>query len=312
MWCYSKVLAPPLPRWKFGNPCLSSKRDKVSYFTASYSYISIMWSRVLSDHPGRTLVFCQRAFTGLCHILGNVLFFCAAYWNFSFSVLYYSVCAAVLSLAVLHLNGLLIVVRETWIFLYKWVCHWSYILSSAWRFLCPCAQLLSLPVRSFTYVLQLLLPIVKHGLNWGIQWWLELSEEVWVGSQRKSRKSFTLRFQPCFGHSVLCQEKSLYSAHGYLHSISLVGLEAGSRILHFLLQFRAVHCLICFVRSSQDPDLTVQIRVLISHLHSLIFFKGKKKYMIAFRWMFFCLCIFKVDLTWKTLVCIVVSGTLSQ
>lgn len=126
----------------------------------------------------------------------------------------------------------------------------------------------------------------------------------------EKKQCFTLRFQPCFGRSVLFQENSLYFAHGYSHSISLIGLEAGSRILHFPLQFRAFHCLICFVRNSQDPDLTDQDVGFT--LHSLISFKGKKKYMFKFRYMFFCLCSFKVELTRKTLVCIVVSGTFSQ
>lgn len=80
-------------------------------------------------------------------------------------------------------------VRQTWIFLHKWVGDWSYILVSAWRSLCPCAQLFSVAVRSFTCVLQLLLPIVKRGLKWEDQWWFQLSKEVWVSSWRKSSAS---------------------------------------------------------------------------------------------------------------------------
>lgn len=138
--------------------------------------------------------------------------------------------------------------------------------------------------------------------------WFKLRKPVMTSAEQggvsflmKKKQCFTLWLQPCFGHSVLFQEKSLYIAHGYSHPISLAGLEAGTRILHFLLQFRAVHCLMCFVRNSQDPDLTAQIRMLVSHLHSLISFKGKKKYMINFRCMFFILCSFKVELRWKTL-----------
>ena len=78
----------------------------------------------------------------------------------------------------------------------------------------------------------------------------------------KKKHCFRLSFQPCFGHSILFQEKSLFCPWSS-HPISLIGLEAVIRNLHFLLQFRTAQWVICFVGNSQNPDLTAQIKMLI-------------------------------------------------
>lgn len=89
------------------------------------------------------------------------------------------------------------------------------------------------------------------------------AEQEDVSFLMKKKHCLRLPFQPCFGHSVLFQEKCLYFAHGCAHLISFVGLEAVIRNLHFLLQFRAAPWEICFVGNSQNPELTAQIKMLI-------------------------------------------------
>lgn len=142
------------------------------------------------------------------------------------------------------------------------VCHWSYILISAQRSLCPCAQLLSSPVVNFTCFLHLLLPIMDV---WFVprKTMVTSAEQGDVSFLMNQKHCFRLPFQPCLGHSVLFQEKCLYFAHGCSHPISFVGLGAVIRNLYFLLQFRAAQWEICFVGNSQNPDLTAQIKMLI-------------------------------------------------
>lgn len=114
------------------------------------------------------------------------------------------------------------------------VYHWSYILISTWRSLSLCSA--SVFACSEFY----LVPIFAT-TNTDV--WFVLRKCTVTSAEQgdasflmKKKHCFGLSFQPCFGYSILFQEKSLYFAHGHSHPIFLTGLEAVIRNLHFLLQ----------------------------------------------------------------------------
>lgn len=86
-----------------------------------------------------------------------------------------------------------------------------------------------------------------------------LRKPVVTSAEQEQVSFLRYPFQPCFSHSVLFHEKSLYFAHECSHPFAFAGLVAEIRNLRFLLLFRAAQWEISFVGNSQNPNLTAQI-----------------------------------------------------